>query len=56
MILDDVTMMSYPGAKIGVVGPNDAGRSAILKVVTGLGESPNGEACLSPGHSVGILL
>jgi ATP-binding cassette ChvD family protein len=56
VILDDVTMSFYPGAKIGVVGPNGAGKSTILKIMAGLEEPSNGEARLSPGYSVGILL
>jgi ATP-binding cassette ChvD family protein len=56
VILDDVTMAFYPGAKIGVVGPNGAGKSTILKIMAGLEQPSNGEARLSPGYSVGILL
>ncbi|GAA1108849.1 MULTISPECIES: energy-dependent translational throttle protein EttA [Nesterenkonia] len=56
VILDDVTMSFYPGAKIGVVGPNGAGKSTILKIMAGLDEPSNGEARLSPGYSVGILM
>ena len=56
VILDDVTMSFYPGAKIGVVGPNGAGKSTILKIMAGIEQPSNGEARLSPGYSVGILL
>jgi len=56
LILDDVTMSFYPGAKIGVVGPNGAGKSTILKIMAGIDQPSNGEARLSPGYSVGILL
>ena len=56
VILDDVTMSFYPGAKIGVVGPNGAGKSTILKIMAGLEQPSNGEARLSPGYTVGILL
>ncbi|WP_018156461.1 energy-dependent translational throttle protein EttA [Demetria terragena] len=56
VILDDVSMSFYPGAKIGVVGPNGAGKSTILKIMAGLDQPSNGEARLSPGFSVGILL
>ena len=56
VILDDVTMSFYPGAKIGMVGPNGAGKSTILKIMAGLDQPSNGEARLSPGYSVGILL
>ncbi|MEJ3404525.1 energy-dependent translational throttle protein EttA [Rathayibacter sp. YIM 133350] len=56
LILDDVTMAFLPGAKIGVVGPNGAGKSTILKIMAGLDTPSNGEAKLSPGYSVGILM
>ncbi|MGO2755574.1 MAG: energy-dependent translational throttle protein EttA, partial [Brachybacterium alimentarium] len=42
--------------KIGMVGPNGAGKSTILKIMAGLDQPSNGEARLSPGYSVGILL
>ncbi|MBM6589953.1 energy-dependent translational throttle protein EttA [Brevibacterium sp. RIT 803] len=56
VILDDVSMSFYPGAKIGMVGPNGAGKSTILKIMAGLEQPSNGEARLSPGFTVGILL
>ena len=56
VILDDVTLAFYPGAKIGVVGPNGAGKSTVLKIMAGLDTPSNGEARLSPEHTVGILL
>lgn len=56
VILDDVTMAFLPGAKIGVVGPNGAGKSTILKIMAGLDTPSNGEAKLTPGYSVGILM
>ena len=56
VILDDVTMSFFPGAKIGVVGPNGAGKSTILKIMAGLDTPSNGEAKLSPGYTVGILM
>jgi ATP-binding cassette ChvD family protein len=56
LILDDVTMSFFPGAKIGVVGPNGAGKSTILKIMAGLDTPSNGEAKLTPGFSVGILM
>ncbi len=55
VILDDVTLSFYPGAKIGVVGPNGMGKSTLLKVMAGLEEVSNGDARLSPGYTVGIL-
>ena len=56
VILDDVTMSFFPGAKIGVVGPNGAGKSTILKIMAGLDKPSNGEAFLTPGFTVGILM
>jgi ATP-binding cassette ChvD family protein len=56
VILDDVTLMFLPGAKIGVVGPNGAGKSTVLQIMAGLQQPSNGEAYLTPGFTVGILL
>ncbi len=56
LILDDVTMSFFPGAKIGMVGPNGAGKSTILKIMAGLDQPSNGEAKLTPGYTVGILM
>jgi ATP-binding cassette ChvD family protein len=56
VILDDVTLSFYPGAKIGVVGPNGAGKSSVLKIMAGLDQPSNGDAFLTPGYSVGILM
>ena len=56
LILDDVTMSFFPGAKIGMVGPNGAGKSTILKIMAGLDQPSNGDAKLTPGFTVGILL
>ncbi len=55
VILDDVTLSFYPGAKIGVVGPNGMGKSTLLKVMAGLEEISAGDARLTPGYTVGIL-
>ena len=55
VILDDVTVGVYPGAKIGVVGPNGMGKSTLLKVMAGLEQVSNGEAVLTPGYTVGLL-
>ncbi|MFE0699894.1 energy-dependent translational throttle protein EttA [Streptomyces sp. NPDC058872] len=56
VILDDVTLSFLPGAKIGVVGPNGAGKSTVLKIMAGLEQPSNGDAFLTPGYSVGILM
>ena len=55
VILDDVTVGVYPGAKIGVVGPNGMGKSTLLKVIAGMEDVSNGEAKLTPGYTVGLL-
>ena len=55
VILDDVTLSFYPGAKIGVVGPNGMGKSTLLKIMAGVEEVSNGEARLTPGYTVGLL-
>ena len=55
VILDEVTLSFYPGAKIGVVGPNGMGKSTLLKIMAGLEDVSNGEARLTPGFTVGIL-
>ena len=56
VILDDVTLAFLPGVKIGVVGPNGAGKSSVLKIMAGLDNPSNGDAILTPGYSVGILM
>lgn len=55
VILDEVTLSFYPGAKIGVVGPNGMGKSTLLKIMAGLEDVSNGGARLTPGFTVGIL-
>ena len=56
VILNDVTMSFFPGAKIGMVGPNGAGKSTILKIMAGLDQPSTGEARLTAGYTVGILM
>ena len=56
VVLDDVTLSFLPGAKIGVVGPNGAGKSSLIKIMAGLDHVSNGEADLSAGYTVGILV
>ncbi|WP_409969374.1 energy-dependent translational throttle protein EttA [Bengtsoniella intestinalis] len=55
VILNDVSLSFYYGAKIGVVGPNGMGKSTLLKVMAGLEEISNGEAELAAGFTVGML-
>jgi ATP-binding cassette ChvD family protein len=54
-VLSDITLAFYPGAKIGVLGYNGAGKSSLLRIMAGLDEDYRGEALLAPGASVGML-
>ena len=56
VVLDDVTLSFLPGAKIGIVGPNGSGKSSLIKLMAGLDQPSNGDARLSPGYTVGILM
>ncbi len=54
-VLENISLSFYPGAKIGVLGANGAGKSSLLKVMAGLDDGYTGEARLTPGFSVGYL-
>jgi ATP-binding cassette ChvD family protein len=54
-VLENISLSFYPGAKIGVIGSNGAGKSSLLKIMAGLDDGFQGEARLTPGFSVGYL-
>ena len=54
-VLENISLSFYPGAKIGVLGSNGAGKSSLLKIMAGLDDGFTGEARLTPGFSVGYL-
>src|SRR5919205_530575 len=54
-VLQDVSLSFYPGAKIGVLGYNGAGKSTVLRIMAGIDHDYTGEARLAPGASVGML-
>src|SRR3954454_11173571 len=54
-VLEDISISFYPGAKIGVIGSNGAGKSSLLRIMAGLDEGFTGEARLTPGFTVGYL-
>jgi sulfate-transporting ATPase len=54
-VLEDISISFYPGAKIGVIGSNGAGKSSLLRIMAGLDDGFTGDARLTPGFSVGYL-
>ncbi|MCU0257562.1 MAG: energy-dependent translational throttle protein EttA [Solirubrobacteraceae bacterium] len=54
-VLKDVTLAFYPGAKIGVLGYNGAGKSTVLRIMAGVDTEFRGDAQLAPGATVGLL-
>jgi ATP-binding cassette ChvD family protein len=55
VILEDITLAFLPGAKIGVLGQNGAGKSSLLRIMAGIDTDVLGEARLTPGLRVGHL-
>jgi len=56
VVLNNVTLSFYEGAKIGLVGPNGVGKSTLLKIMAGLETVSNGDTLLRKNSSVGILM
>jgi ATP-binding cassette ChvD family protein len=54
-VLKDISLSFYPGAKIGVLGANGAGKSSLLRVMAGVDDGFTGEGRLTPGFTVGML-
>src|SRR3954466_9149307 len=54
-VLKDISLSFYPGAKIGVLGANGAGKSSLLRIMAGEDDGYSGEARLTPGFTVGML-
>ena len=54
-ILRDISLSFFPGAKIGVLGLNGAGKSSLLRIMAGVDREHDGEARPQPGIKVGFL-
>src|SRR3954454_23993696 len=54
-VLRGINISMFPGAKIGVLGGNGAGKSSLLKIMAGVDDGYTGEARLTPGFTVGYL-
>src|SRR3954452_21417797 len=54
-VLENINLSFYPGAKIGVLGANGAGKSSLLRIMAGEDDGYSGEARLTPGYTVGLL-
>src|SRR3954468_5459387 len=54
-VLENINLSFYPGAKIGVLGANGAGKSSLLRIMAGEDDGYSGEARLTPGFTVGML-
>jgi len=54
-VLKDISLSFFPGAKIGVLGANGAGKSSLLRIMAGVDDGFTGEARLTPSFTVGML-
>ncbi len=55
VVLKDISISYYYGAKIGVIGENGAGKSSLFKIFAGIDKDFTGETTISPGYSLGYL-
>jgi ATP-binding cassette ChvD family protein len=55
VVLKDISLGFYYGAKIGVLGLNGAGKSTLLRIIAGVDDGYIGQVVFSPGFSVGLL-
>ena len=55
IVLKDISISYYYGAKIGVVGPNGSGKSSLFKILAGKDTDFAGETSLAPGYTIGYL-
>ncbi|MBR1913189.1 MAG: energy-dependent translational throttle protein EttA [Treponema sp.] len=55
VVLKDISISYYYGAKIGVIGENGAGKSSLFKILAGVDKDFTGDTILSPGYSMGYL-
>lgn len=55
VILKDIYLSFFYGAKIGIIGLNGSGKSTLMKIIAGIEQSYNGEVVWAPGYTVGYL-
>ena len=55
VVLKNISISYYYGAKIGVIGPNGSGKSSLFKILAGIDTEFTGETSLAPGYTVGYL-
>ena len=55
VVLKDISISYYYGAKIGVIGPNGSGKSSLFKILAGIDKDYAGETTLAPGYTIGYL-
>ena len=55
VVLKDISISYFYGAKIGVIGPNGSGKSSLFKILAGIDKDFTGETTLAPGYTIGYL-